>query len=60
MTPNITKEQALKALEAIEAWANNYPHYLSESKDFARGYKQGIIQAQCIIREILAENLAQE
>lgn len=40
-------------LEAIKNWAYTYPSYLSESVDYARGYKAGIVQAQEIVKNFL-------
>ena len=55
MGTNISKEVAISALEQIQKWANAYPSCLSEKNDFAKGYKQGILFAKYIVRDLLAE-----
>ena len=44
-----------EVLEKIKAWAEDYPAYLSESVDYAKGYKAGIVQAKEIVKSILEE-----
>ena len=50
----MTKEQAFQAINELQAWVNNYPSWLSESTDYARGYKAGIMQAMEIVRQIIS------
>lgn len=50
----MTKEQAFQAINELQAWAYNYPSWLSENTDYARGYKAGIIQAMSIVRQIIS------
>ncbi len=40
-------------IKELQAWVNNYPSWLSERTDYARGYKNGIIQAMNIVKGIL-------
>lgn len=51
----MTQEKASQAINELQAWVNNYPSWLSESTDYARGYKAGIIQAMSIVRQIISE-----
>ena len=46
---DMTEEQIKNLME----WVYKYPGWLSESTPYARGYKNGIIQAQEIIKNIL-------
>lgn len=39
----------------IEAWANSSHSYLSESCQYARGYKAGLAMAKSIVRDMLTE-----
>ena len=55
MKKTIDKATAISALKEIMEWANNYPDCLSERTDYARGYKQGIVYAKYMVRELLAE-----
>lgn len=44
------------AIKELQEWVDNYPSYLSERTDYARGYKAGIIQAMNIVQGILNRN----
>lgn len=46
----MTAEEKIKELQK---WVDNYPSWLSERADYARGYKAGIIQAMSVVRDIL-------
>lgn len=52
----IDMEQNEKIIKELQEWVNNYPSWLSERTDYARGYKNGIIQAMNIVQEILNRN----
>lgn len=43
------------ALENLREWANASHSYLSESTEYARGYKAGISQAKIIVNSFLKE-----
>ena len=45
-----------KILSDLQEWVDNYPSWLSEKTDYARGYKAGIIQAQQIVKEIISKH----
>ncbi len=40
-------------IKALQEWVDNYPSWLSERADYARGYKAGILQAMSIVEEII-------
>mgnify|MGYP006991666552 CR=1 FL=1 len=60
MEKNISKATAIKTLGIIEQYANEYPAYLSEKTDYARGYKEGVLIVKQILKDILEENLLEE
>lgn len=57
MEKNIKKADAIKALKELEKWAYEYPSYLSQVCDYARGYKEGILIAKQIVKDILEDHL---
>ena len=53
-----TLAEAIKAVEAlkrIREWAESNKGYLSRSTDYARGYANGIFQAQLSILDLIDE-----
>lgn len=45
-----------KKLEKIDEWIYSSHAYLSQSSDYARGYKDGITRAKEIVKEITENN----
>lgn len=43
-------------IENVETWAYEGCGYLSQRTDYAKGYKDGIIQAKGIVQELLADD----
>lgn len=44
-----------RLVERLTEWANDYPAYLSNRTDYAKGYKEGIAICKEIIKGILNE-----
>lgn len=40
-------------IKKLQKWVDNYPSWLSERADYARGYKAGILQAMNLVQEII-------
>ena len=55
MEKTLTKAVAVDALKQIATWATEYPSYLSEKTEYARGYKEGILIAKQIVKDLLEE-----
>lgn len=55
--PHGTNETNMKTeqLKQLREWLDNYPSWLSERTDYARGYKAGILQAMEIVRDIIRD-----
>ena len=43
-------------MKYIEGWASDSHAYLSESTEYARGYKNGITTAKDIVKQIINAN----
>lgn len=46
----MTPEEKIKKLQE---WLDDFPSWLSERADYARGYKAGILQARTIVNDII-------
>lgn len=47
---DMTPEEKIKKLQE---WLDDFPSWLSERADYARGYKAGILQARTIVNDII-------
>lgn len=46
-------KEAVKIVERLQKWANEYPEWLSNRTPYAAGYKEGIIVAKQIVNSFI-------
>jgi len=51
----LNNEQAQELLKVIASYISKSPSYLSESTEFARGYKEGVIQAKNLVKAFFTD-----